>query len=54
MHDLALFQKVIHRAKVFARMAPEDKQYLIESLQKIGYVENLFKISSIKPPLVQF
>jgi len=36
MHDLALFQKVIHRAKVFARMAPEDKQYLIESLQKIG------------------
>ena len=37
MYDRDQAEKVIHRAKVFARMAPEDKQHLIEILQKIGY-----------------
>ena len=32
-----LLERIVHRAKVFARMAPEDKQHLIEILQKIGY-----------------
>ena len=36
VHDPALLDKCIHRAKVFARMAPEHKQQLIEGLQKIG------------------
>jgi magnesium-transporting ATPase (P-type) len=37
IHDLALLDRCIHRSKVFARMAPEHKQHLIEALQKIGY-----------------
>lgn len=37
VHNLTLFEKVIHRAKVYARMATEDKQYLVGSLQRIGY-----------------
>jgi len=36
-YDLPLLEKIVHRAKVFARMAPEDKQHLIEILQGIGY-----------------
>ena len=36
IHDPALLDKCIHRGKVFARMAPEHKQHLIEALQKIG------------------
>ncbi|KAI9554376.1 hypothetical protein GHT06_019648 [Daphnia sinensis] len=36
IHDAALLDKCIHRGKVFARMAPEHKQHLIEALQKIG------------------
>ena len=36
-YDVYLVEKIVHRAKVFARMAPEDKQNLIEILQKIGY-----------------
>ena len=36
-YDFSLMERIVHRAKVFARMAPEDKQYLIEILQKIGY-----------------
>ena len=35
-HDPALLSKCIHKGKVFARMAPEHKQHLIESLQRIG------------------
>lgn len=35
--DSTLLEKIIHRSKVFARMAPEDKQHLVEILQKIGY-----------------
>jgi len=37
MYDIFLMERIIHRTKVFARMAPEDKQDLIENLQKIGY-----------------
>ena len=36
IHDPCLLETVVHRAKVFARMAPEDKLHLIEVLQKIG------------------
>jgi magnesium-transporting ATPase (P-type) len=36
IHDPALLEKVAVRAKVFARMAPEDKQRLIEILQRMG------------------
>lgn len=36
IHDPTLFQTCIHRSKVFARMAPDHKQHLIEALQKIG------------------
>jgi len=37
IHDPCLLETVVHRAKVFARMAPEDKLHLIEVLQKIGH-----------------
>ena len=40
IHDPELLDKCIHRCKIFARMAPEYKQHLIEALQKMGY-ENL-------------
>jgi len=36
INDPALLDRCIHRAKVFARMAPEHKQHLIECLQKLG------------------
>ena len=36
IHDPALLDRCIHRAKVFARMSPEGKQHLIECLQKMG------------------
>jgi magnesium-transporting ATPase (P-type) len=36
VHNLPLLEKVAVRAKVFARMAPEDKQRLIEILQRLG------------------
>ena len=36
IHDPALLQKVIVRAKVFARMSSENKQHLIETLQLLG------------------
>lgn len=35
-YDPALLAKCIHRGKVFARMAPEHKQHLIECLQRQG------------------
>lgn len=36
IHDPVLLNKCIHRGKVFARMSPEHKQHLVESLQQIG------------------
>eukprot|EP01135_Chromosphaera_perkinsii_P010889 Nk52_evm16s2273 gene=Nk52_evmTU16s2273 len=32
-----IFEKVIVKASVFARMSPDQKQHLVESLQDIGY-----------------
>jgi len=41
-HDPKLLDKCAHRAKVFARMAPEHKQQLMEVLQNIGYIIHSF------------
>ncbi|CAN7983056.1 unnamed protein product [Ixodes hexagonus] len=36
-HDNALFKKLAHKGKVYARMLPEQKLQLIEALQEIGH-----------------
>ena len=35
-HNQTLFAKIVHRGRVFARMLPEDKVHLIETLQELG------------------
>ena len=42
IHNPALLDRCIHRAKVFARMSPEHKQHLIECLQKLGWISKSF------------
>ncbi|KAK8775011.1 hypothetical protein V5799_010458 [Amblyomma americanum] len=37
LHDKLLFEKLVHKGKVFARMLPEQKLQLIEALQDIGH-----------------
>lgn len=36
-HDRALLDRIVQRGKIFARMLPEQKIHLIETMKELGY-----------------